>query len=90
MRIDVEQRHIDEGVRHSGMKCPVALALLDAGFERPVVGPYGFADGDVIYSLSGGSRDFVASFDRGLSVEPITLETTHVKSIKVSHADNKG
>lgn len=37
MIIKVEQKHIDKGERDNCDKCPIALAMKDAGFHKPMV-----------------------------------------------------
>ena len=39
MRISVTQKHIDSGVRGSCSSDPLALAMREAGLEKPHVGP---------------------------------------------------
>lgn len=37
VKIEVTQNHIEAGARRSCDRCPIALALLDAGFPSPYV-----------------------------------------------------
>lgn len=38
MKIKVKQEHIDRGAISSCSHCPIALAMMEAGFRRPSVG----------------------------------------------------
>jgi hypothetical protein len=74
-RVRVTERHIRDGVRESAGRCPLALALKDAGFRIAIVGA------DFAYWWRKGNRavtarplpetaGFVYRFDSGLPVEP--------------------
>ena len=84
--ISVEQRHIKAGIRQSSDRCPVALAIEDAGLDRPCVHSCGiqwmvFNDGDeTTYMRSpmpSRVRDFMDDFDAGgYSPPPFTFTLT--------------
>jgi hypothetical protein len=76
--INVGQRHIDAGEPKRCSLCPVALALIDAGF--------GFAYVGTMYmeAQHGGEwrmapvpdevQAFIRDFDNGLPVSPLTFD----------------
>ena len=75
MIIRVTQEHIDKGIRGSCTKCPIALALIDAGLDNPSVG---------VYYMRGGGRhlfgcpqiikNFMTLFDNGAYAAPFEFE----------------
>jgi len=76
MTITVTQKHIDEaaGTRQWG-HCPIARALKDAGFKRPVV----TSTWDVVtleknYELPPRALEFLWQYDNGAQVEPFAFE----------------
>lgn len=73
MKIKVERRHIQKGKRADCYKCPVALALKEAGYKGVEVGD-GFVEFDgITYNMRRGTR-FIRRFDNNLSVKPTTIE----------------
>lgn len=77
MQITVTQEHIDNGRRHVPHKCPIVLALKDAGFENPQVGPTKFAIGGKnareIFVLGWRGSRFTERFDSVDKVKPSTF-----------------
>ena len=84
MRIEVTKEHIEDGEKDSKFYCPIALAMKDAGYDRPCVGAL-----DVSWFIGKGdwncaglptdAAQFVEDFDDGLNVEPFEfdLEVLH-------------
>ena len=63
MKIAVTQHHIDNGVRGNCKKDALALALIDAGFKDPWVGPTYVRIGDKKITLPPAALDFIDCFD---------------------------
>ena len=81
MRIHVTQDNIDHGLRGSSTQDPVALALRDAGFIRPLVGlgqiRVDGCDGGFMRQYAPTPYavvDFIALFDQGERVSPMSFE----------------
>lgn len=79
--IHITQDNIDHGLRGSSTQDPVALALRDAGFIRPFVGIYEIrlksdrrVGGHITVPLPLAIQDFIAMFDQGEKVEPLTVK----------------
>lgn len=76
LTINVTQEHIDAGERGSCGHCPVALAMVNAGLDRPLVvtALHGTANGKRVHaSMPHCVNKFATSFDRGLPVFPFTF-----------------
>lgn len=83
IKVEVTQGDISDGVRGSPRYCPIALAVRRSGNTRAFVGgyrvsrlggigpldPYGQSA-----DLPSSARRFVACFDQGLVVDPISFE----------------
>ena len=78
MKISVIQHHINTGVRGNCKSDPIALALIDAGFKNPWVGPsYVRIDGGVKINLPAEALDFIDVFDNDPDrAEPFTFEVS--------------
>ena len=75
MRIQVTQKHIDEGMENDCFRCPVALAFLDAGFFRPDVhGNCVWLVGVGSFDLSDTVETWIQDFDEGYPVQPFAFE----------------
>jgi hypothetical protein len=80
MKVDITQKHIDNGKRFSSFMCPLALALEDAcPGRRFSVGPstatiFELDGEEQTYRLPPKAQEFVATFDRQLPVEPLGFE----------------
>lgn len=81
--IKVTERHIANGERNSPRGCPIALALIDAGYRCVAVAKDSIEFGtDFEYlqvhlsQLESGLEisDFIDDFDRGKNVSPILFE----------------
>ena len=73
-KINVTQKHIDKG-ESSATSCPIALALLDAGYDRPwvICNSISFRNKQKEYvyiSPTKKTNDFIDRFDDGLIVKP--------------------
>jgi hypothetical protein len=81
LKISVTQEHIDNGVRGNCEKDPIALAMIDAKWMRPWVGPLtirtdGFNGGCMRQSFETPEIvwKFLSDFDNGRPVEPFEFE----------------
>ena len=77
--IQVEQRHIADGVPSESDACPVALALLDGGVTDALVGyaEISFRDGEQWYlcnRVPSEISEFIELFDSGETVTPMEIE----------------
>lgn len=75
MLIEVKQKHIDEGAKGSCSRCPIALALLDAGHRDVWIGNI------TLYTsvrketyLPPKAIQWINNFDDGLPVLPFSFE----------------
>ena len=74
MKIEVTQKHIDEGVRHSRCNCPIAKAVKEAvPAHVEVSGESIWIEGD-FQLLDYPCMQFVSDFDAGRKVSPFALE----------------
>lgn len=76
MKIKVTRKHIEDGVRHTADRCPIALALKDFGFAtygmvRVNLGSIEVCGATV--STPRKARQFITAFDKGKKVRPFTL-----------------
>jgi hypothetical protein len=76
MKITVTQTHIKNAKRMNLGKCPIALALHNYGWKKPLVryntvseGPCGLP-----HRLPPRASAFICRFDRGKPVKPFTFE----------------
>ena len=81
MKIQVTQKHLDNGVRASCSSDPICLALKDAGFYRPWVSPerivvMGFngAVSKQEFVVPDAVSYFMLSFDNGSYCYPFEFE----------------
>ena len=79
MKIEVTQTHIDKGVKREPDRCPIALALGDAGFKFVLVQrirTYLQRNGISYFSQVHDKKteNFVKNFDYGTRVEPFSFE----------------
>lgn len=74
MKIQVTQKHIDEGKPKCPNNCPVALALIDAGLLNVGVTPVWIRVEDKKYHAPTGVYVFVQNFDEGQKLEPFEFE----------------
>lgn len=79
MRIRVTQKHIQDGEAGETGRCPIALALSEAGMFCPSVGSFGIYlnsegkigdDRERHVFLPREAQDFVENFDDGSGVDP--------------------
>ena len=72
-KITVTQEHIDKGISDCE-KCPIALAMKDAGVNRPFVGVMSIRDyNNNFFHYPKKVQWFRHRFDRHLSVKPISF-----------------
>jgi hypothetical protein len=86
MKIKVEQRHIDAGVKFAPCACPIALALMDCVPHEPhdVVSVGTHSCGVTPHGRSGlpvAAWDFIRRFDAGLPVAPFEFEVEFVPEV---------
>jgi hypothetical protein len=75
VKIQVTQEHINAGVRGSATSDPIALALKDAGWEKPYVNVFGLQNGQIKrYPLPAGMWEFMYNFDNEKPVKPFEFE----------------
>ena len=78
MNVKVRKRHIQRGARLHAVSCPVALAMHDAGFIDPHVGPITMSwlscGERVRVSAPDEVRDFVSRFDAEKAVKPFQFQ----------------
>ena len=78
MKIRITEQHISEGISHCE-KCPIALALIDNGFDNVCVISDEFTGVDKTgqpwsYALPWVCRVFIDLFDKGENVEPFDFD----------------
>lgn len=89
MRVRVERHHIENGESAVAEACPIALAMLDAGYADPLVGlaSVEWSEGGRRWTgrMDVASQDFVRSFDdeEGFVVEPFDCDIEPVRSMEV-------
>jgi hypothetical protein len=78
MKIQVIEKHITDGKRGSCTHDPVALSLLDAGFQKPWVSPgylaWRFENKDYFQAIPENVLEFMKQFDNGQLVYPFDFE----------------
>ena len=75
MKISVTQQHIDRGVKGSATSDPIALALLDAGWEKAYAGASTLKDKNrYAFTTPPEVYRFMRDFDTGRRVEPFDFE----------------
>lgn len=73
MRINVEKRHIKFGIRNSGCRCPIALAVKEHIKYGIWVTPTIIAVCKEKYYMSKRTMKFIEYFDSGKPVEPFSF-----------------
>lgn len=77
MIIEVTQKHIDNGLELSCKKCPVALALWDAGFETVHINYHFISAESEFFYLSEYNSDYIKNkiidFDKGIKISPFSF-----------------
>ncbi len=87
MLIKVTQEHIDKGVRFSGSRCPIALAINDSKLHNCIVDQIRITFIQSTFWATIGLRayqyevptpkevlDFISRFDGNVKVEPFEFE----------------
>ena len=83
MKIKITQDHITNGKRLNGESCPIALALIDAGFCNIDVRVGRVFLGSAIIPLPTVARAFMGQFDRGYTVIPFEFEFDYKNPLSV-------
>jgi len=81
MKIKVNQVHIDNGEARNCERCPVALALQDAGLFEPSIGYstlYAGVNRDE-YEFPDVVGSKILAFDDGLGMEPFEFKIKKVR-----------
>ncbi len=78
MRVEVTQKHIDEGIPNDPESCPIALAIQDKGVSVWVgtqikLSSDGLWLDTISFAHTEVSTKFIRDFDRGNGVEPHTF-----------------
>lgn len=75
MKIRVTQQHIEEGRRGSCRECPIALAIVSAGFFKAWVGASQIrANGKLWCDTPPEVYRFIQKFDTNKRVKPFEFE----------------
>jgi hypothetical protein len=75
MLIEVTQEHIDNGDRESNSRCPIALAMIDAGYNCPFVGNSGVNTFDHSrVDLPQVAVEFIQNLSSKRNVKPFSFE----------------
>lgn len=76
MTINVTYSHIINGHREDCTRCPITLALRDAGLTKATSGNLSVSGipGRPAFPLPESARKFIRRFDEGHSVEPFSFE----------------
>ncbi len=76
MKLEVTQGHIDNGVPANALKCPVALALLEAGFKTVSVWRRMTVTNGEEQSINSPKDllEFAKAFDRGDHCVPTVFD----------------
>lgn len=72
--VTVTQAHIDKGVARECTRCPIALAMIDAGIAEPWVDEVTVCVGAFGVDLPAEAVAFVETFDNGDPVQPFAFE----------------
>lgn len=73
MKISVTLGHIMQGDCMAD-NCAIAVALKEAGFQNPRVGPHIIEADGVKYRTAENARKFIGDYDRELPVRPFSFE----------------
>jgi len=83
LMLNVQQKHIDNGIAESCNKCPIALAVEekyplfnDIEVESSMIA-VNFQNAEYMYTLPLVAQQFIKSFDCGTEVEPFFFTTVH-------------
>ena len=74
MKIDVTQEDIVNGKKKSCDECPIALAMIRAGYKNVSVGSYFISSGNLTYLVPPEVTKFVLDFDAEKPVSPFSFE----------------
>lgn len=74
IKIKVTQEHINNGIKCSGVRCPIALALNFAGDIFVDECYIDDIDGNRRFNTPPEASAFVSKFDAGFAVEPFEFE----------------
>lgn len=75
--IRVAREHINLGKRCRTKKCPVALAMIDAGVDKSLLvlsDSVWFSETEYFVELPFSARDFIKRFDTEKQVEPFDFD----------------
>ncbi len=83
MKVTVNQKHIDKGIREDPLACLLTLAFQDVGLEVRV-GYYDVSDmvaGKTLFAHTKTSKKFIDDFDVKKKVKPHTFLFKKVKEL---------
>lgn len=95
MKVTVTQDHIDNGVKHSTITCPIALATKDLLDSVVSVGATEIHTWDSVtddmdtYSMPAEAKRFIVEFDDGHPVLPFEFEAIKVLEPVVKKVKSK-
>lgn len=72
-KIKVTKDHIDQGEPQSCFKCPVTLALKDAGYDLVIVSRHNFSIADTIYEWPVAIRGMLRTYDKTGVMSPFSF-----------------
>lgn len=77
IKLQISQKHIDNGVRGCPLRCPIGQALAEIGYPNHTVGDTGVQIRErlyiVDYSIDETGQQFVKSVDKGEPVAPCCI-----------------
>lgn len=74
MKIKITQEHITNGTSLCPKRCPIALALIAAGFCNVHVCTNRVGLDETMVSLPDEATRFISHFDRGFNPQPFEFE----------------
>jgi hypothetical protein len=77
IKVEVKQKHIKNGIPGSACRCPIALAVKDAGLEEPAVIcgiTFGSIENRIRVPLLKKASAFIDRFDNSQPVKPFSFQ----------------
>jgi len=63
MIVNITAEHLEEGVQGCGQQCPIALALMEQGFENVDVNPHSITTNRGSFPPTLKAKQFMRAFD---------------------------
>lgn len=76
IKISVNEDELSQGLPGDCLACPIALALINQGYNKVWVDDNFVAFNDEVYSLPKNARYFIQDFDNLEDVRPLNFELT--------------